>query len=165
MFYRNTNNDKHNNIRIVTLAAGLALATVAIGGNAILKENSKSASVVTPRVERIAPQFGSMADAAYASHQISAPAQFGTMADAVQATQASAQTSPAVNVGEYLGIGQPAAGQSFATMADAVIASEGLRPQTSPAVNTGEYLGLGQPAAGSGAPQFATMADAAYASR
>jgi hypothetical protein len=50
-------------------------------------------------------------------------------------------------------------------MADAVIASESLRPQTNTVVNTGEYLGLGQPAAGSGAPQFATMADAAYASR
>jgi hypothetical protein len=163
MFYRNHSN-KHLSIQIASLAAGLALATVAVmGGSEVLKENnsSNSATQVTPRVERVAPQFGSMTDAVYASQGITAPSQFGTAADAVSATESlRPKTAAAVNTGEYLGIGQPAVAQSFATMADAAQAVESLRPQTSSAVNTGEYLGIGQPAVGQ---SFATMADAAQA--
>ena len=162
MFYRSTN-VKHLNIRIVSLAAGLALATAAvIGGSEVLKEDgSNGTSLVTPRAERITPQFGSMADAAFASQGIRPETQFGTMADAVYALEGiRPQTGAVVDSGDYLGLGQPATGQSFANMADAVYALEGIRPQTGAVVDTGDYLGLGQPAAGQ---SFATMADAVFA--
>jgi hypothetical protein len=166
MFYRNTNDSKHhNNIRIVSLAAGLALATAAvIGGSDLLKENrSDSTSPVTPRVERIAPQFGTAADAVYASQDIRAPSQFGTMADAVSAADSIRPQASSVDtdVSPYLGLGQPAVGQSVATMADAVSAAESIRPQASSVdTDVSPYLGLGQPAVGQ---SFATMADAVSA--
>jgi hypothetical protein len=44
MFYRNHSN-KHLSIQIASLAAGLALATVAVmGGSEVLKENNSSNS-------------------------------------------------------------------------------------------------------------------------
>ena len=161
MFYRNTH-VKHLNIRIVSLAAGLALATAAvIGGSEVLKEKSGSNSAsVTPRVERIAPQFGSMADAVFASQGIRPETQFATMTDAVEAVYAVETGALDIDVSAYLGLGQPAAGQTFATAADAVYAAEGLRPQTSSVENTGAFLGLGQPAVGQ---SFGTDADAVYA--
>ena len=158
MFYRNTHL-KHLNIRIVSLAAVLALATAAvIGGSEVLKEkNGSNSASLTPRVERISPQFGTAADAVFASQGIRTESQFGTAADAVYAVETGALN---IDVSAYLGLGQPAAGQSFATMADAVYALEGIRPQTGAVVDTGDYLGLGQPAAGQ---SFGTDADAAYA--
>jgi len=173
MFYRN-HTSKNHSIQIVSLAAGLALATVAvIGGSEVLKENtSDSTTQVTPRVERIAPQFGSMADAASASQSITPATQFGTIADAAQAVDSlRPQTSSVVNNGEYLGIGQPAVGQSFATMADAAYASlPVISQEVASAVTTVEaqtFLGIGQPgeSAESESPMFSTMADAAVASR
>jgi hypothetical protein len=163
MFYRNTN-VKHLNIRIVSLAAGLALATAAvIGGSEVLEEKSDSNSAsVTPRAERIVPQFGTAADAVFASQGIRAPSQFGTAADAVYAAESLRPRTSSVDIdsGAYLGLGQPATGQSFANMADAVYALEGIRPQTGTVVDTGDYLGLGQPAAGQ---SFGTDADAVFA--
>jgi hypothetical protein len=174
MFYRSTN-FKHLNIRIVSLAAGLALATAAvIGGSEVLKEDgSNGTSLVTPRAERITPQFGSMADAAFASQGIRPETQFGTMADAVYALEGiRPQTGAVVDTGDYLGLGQPAAGQSFGTDADAVFAVESLLAQQEVAsvvtsIDASGFLGLGQPGEGvhSESPQFGTMADADYASR
>ncbi len=171
MFYRNTNDSKHhNNIRIVSLAAGLALATAAvIGGSNLLKENrSTSTAPVTPRVERIAPQFGTAADAVHASQNIRAPSQFGSMTDAVSATESIRPQANSIDsgVGPYLGLGQAAVGQSFATMADAGYAAVGLayvQPATVPnaAVDTRhQALGIAQPAVGQ---SFDTMADAVSA--
>ena len=136
MFYRNSNDSKHLNIRIVSLAAGLALATATIiGASDLLKEEHNSNSTtssVTPRVERIAPQFGSAADAVYASQGIRAPSQFTTEADAVYAMEgmvADVATVPNAAIDgrdQALGIGQPSVGQSFATQVDAVYAMEGM---------------------------------------
>ena len=174
MFYRNTNDSKHNNIRIVSLAAGLALATAAvIGGSDLLKENntSKTTSPVTPRVERTTPQFGTMAEAVFASQGIASPSQFGTMADAVHAVESIRPQAASVDVnnGSHLGLGQPTVGQSFANMADAVYAAEGLLAGVAVPgrlVNAGDAFGLGQPGEGNSAkPQFGTMADADFASR
>jgi hypothetical protein len=173
MFYRNTNDSKHLNIRIVSLAAGLALATAAvIGGSDLLKENnsSKGTSPVTTRVERTAPQFSTMADADFASQGIRGPSAFSTMADAVYAAEGIRPETASVDVnnGSHLGLGQPAVGQSFVNMADAVYAVESLHPQANTvAVDTGEYLCLGQPAEGARpeSPMFSTMADADFASR
>jgi hypothetical protein len=172
MFYRNTNDNKHLNIRIVSLAAGLALATAAVlGGSSLVKEDntsSNSTAPVTQRVERTTTQFGTSADAVYASQSITAPWQFGSMADADYASigfaylqSASIPDAAVVGRDEALGLGQPSSGQSFATDADAVYAAESLRPQTDSApVDKGDYLGINQPAVGQ---SFATAADAVYA--
>jgi hypothetical protein len=173
MFYRNTN-VKHLNIRIVSLAAGLALATAAvIGGSEVLEEKSDSNSAsVTPRAERIVPQFGNMADAVFASQGIRPETKFATMADAVEAVYAVETGALDIDVSAYLGLGQPAAGQSFANMADAVFASQSVNPRQEVAaaaitVDTSEFLGLGQPGEGvhSESPQFGTLADADFAGR
>jgi hypothetical protein len=92
MFNRNTNHSTQINSHIVALAAGLALGAVAvIGGSDLLKASSKSTSntsAVTPRVERISPQFGTAADAVYASQGVRPVTEFGTAADAVYAAEA-----------------------------------------------------------------------------
>ncbi|HEU0075636.1 MAG TPA: hypothetical protein VFS30_16660 [Dehalococcoidia bacterium] len=171
MFYRNTNDSKHNNIRIASLAAALALATAAvIGGSNLLKEDSigKSPSAVTPRVERTAPQFSTAADAVFASQGIRAPSQFGTAADAVYAAQSIRPQTASVDVnnGSHLGLGQPSVGQSFGTAADAVYASVGLAYVQRASVPDAaidardQSLGIGQPAVGQ---SFATAADAVFA--
>ena len=176
MFNQSTTDNTSRNIRTVSLAAGLALATAAvIGGSNLLKETSSSTAPVTPRVERIAPQFGTAADAVYASQAIRAPSQFGSMADgeylSVGLEYIQSARGPAEAVAGRdgaLGLGQPAVGQSFATADDAVYAVESLHPQANTvAVDTGEYLGLGQPAEGARpeSPMFSTMADADFASR
>jgi hypothetical protein len=171
MFYGNTHDSKHNNIRIVSLAAGLALATAAvIGGSNLLKENSSSnsGSAVTPQVERTAPQFSTAADAVYASQGIRASSQFGTAADAVYAVESlTPQTSSAITDArdQALGLGQPSVGQSFSTSADAVYAAVGLayvQPATVPnaAIDARDQaLGIGQPSVGQ---SFSTAADAVY---
>jgi hypothetical protein len=103
-----------------------------------------------------------MADAVFASQGIRPETKFATMADAVEAVYAVETGALDIDVSAYLGLGQPAAGQSFANMADAVYALEGIRPQTSSVEDAGAYLGLGQPAAGQ---SFANMADAVFASQ
>jgi len=166
MTFRNTSNNKHIDIRIVSLAAGLALATAAvIGGSDLLKENntSKSTAPVTAPVERTAPQFSTIADAAFASQGIRGPSEFGTMVDAVYAAESIRPQTASVDIndGSHLGLGQPAVSQSFANMADAVYAVESLNLRTASGdIDGGEYLGLGQPAVGQ---SFANMADAVYA--
>jgi hypothetical protein len=161
MFYRN-HSSKHPNIQVVTLAAGLALATAAvISGGEVLRQNGNSNNPsVTPRVERIA-QFATAADAEYTSIGLAY----------LESSSQQAASSVASDVRDQsLGLGQPAVGQSFGTDADAVFAVESLIPLTAaPTVadDAGTYLGLGQPGEGVAEiqPMFGTMADADYASR
>lgn len=133
-----SSSSKHIDIRIASLAAGLALATAAvIGGSDLLGESgsSNSTSSITPSVERVAPQFSTQVDAVFAAQAIRAPSQFATMADAVHASlsmvtgqeAASAVAVTPNNLGDHLGIGQPGEGIStepmFSSMADADFAS------------------------------------------
>jgi hypothetical protein len=162
MFYRN-HSSKHLSIQVVTLAAGLALATAAvISGSDVLtdKGGSRSPSPVTARVERIQPQFGTAADAEFASiglAYLQAP------------TQEAVQSAANELHDQSWGVGQPAVGQSFGTAADAVFAVESLLAQTAAPIvadDAGTFLGLGQPGEGIRTiqPMFGTMADADYAS-
>jgi hypothetical protein len=162
MFYRN-HSSKHLSIQVVTLAAGLALATTAIlSGGEVLRDKggSSSPSPVTARVEQTQPQFGTAADAEFASIGLAylrAPSQ---QAVASAATELRDQS---------WGLGQPAVGQSFGTDADTVFAVESLISLiAAPTVadEAATYLGLGQPGEGVEKiqPMFGTMADADYAS-
>jgi hypothetical protein len=138
---------KRTNVQLVSLACGLALATVAIvGGNEILRDND-SVVIISPAA--LQPQFGTAADAVYA-------------AESLGSQQA------AVSLGDALGIGQPGEGtqsvaatfidptdfassfanhraaQQFGTSADAVYAMESWQARASEA------------------PLFGTMVDAVY---
>jgi hypothetical protein len=164
MFYRNTTDNSSRNIRIVSLAAGLALATVAvISGGEILKENSHTNNTsVTPRIERNVSQFGTAADAVYAAQGIEVSSPFVVAPEPdywVESLRPVTNTTTA-DEGLYLGIGQPSVGQSFSTQADAVYAAESLRPVTNTTdADEGLYLGIGQPSVGQ---SFNTQADAVY---
>jgi len=147
---------KRTNVQLVSLACGLALATVAIvGGNEILRDND-SVVIVSPAA--LQPQFATAADADYASLGL--------------AYLRSAQVTPesVVDPAEALGIGQPGEGTQsvaapqFGTAADAAYAAESLGAQQA-AVSLGDALGIGQPGEGTqsvAAPQFGTAADAVY---
>ena len=89
-------NWKRTNVQLVSLACGLALATVAIvGGNEILRD--KDSAVIIPPAA-LQPQFATASDADYASLGL--------------AYLRSAQVTPESLVGpaEALGIGQPGEG-------------------------------------------------------
>jgi hypothetical protein len=148
---------------IIAIGAVALAISVAIGGISSLPgSGSREASVTPQTISRPSTLFGTDADAVFAAQgPVEITPMFGTSADAVFAVESlQPVTSGAGDAGEYLGLGQPAVGQSFATMADAVAALEALRPVTSEAVDTGEYLGLGQPATGQ---SFGTTADAVFA--
>jgi hypothetical protein len=165
MFYRSTNS-KHLNTRIVTLAAGLALATAAVVGSDLLEEksNSSSTSQVTPRIERISPQFGTMADAVYGSQGIRAPSQFATAGDAVYALDGiRPQAGSVVDAGDYLGLGQPAEQVSFQPQFGSMADADYMTALETTLIDPTELGSLGiEPTL---LPQFGTMADADYASR
>lgn len=177
MFYRN-HTSKQLTLQIVSLAAGLALAAAVIANSGVLKPKSSSnpTSPLTQSVERVTPRFGTAADATYAVQALRPATQFVTSADAVYAAMGLAYILPRVesvdvDSGSYLGLGQAQVGQSFGTAADAIYAMESLLPRSKVAAvtaspNLGDFLGIGQPGEVTSAePQFATMADADFASR
>jgi hypothetical protein len=156
------------NRSVIAIGAVALAISVAIGGiSALPSSGSREASVTPQTMSRPSTLFGTDADAVFAAQgPVEITPMFATTADAVFAVESLRPvTSEAADTGEYLGLGQPAAGQSFATMADAVAALESLQP-VSVSESLDANLGIGQPGERSAAanPQFANMADAEAAS-
>ena len=150
---------KRTNVQLVSLACGLALATVAIvGGNEILRDNDATV-IISPAA--VQPQFATASDADYASLGL--------------AYLRTAEVTPESLVGpaEALGIGQPGEGTKSvaATLIDPTdFGSLGIAYQltqqgkTTESVQAAEAYAAFRPQTSVvPQPQFGTAADAVYA--